>query len=128
VSNARFDDDTIADVGHDLVIGVRAGSGAHRFTPVWAVPVGRRVFIRSYGLANRSWYRTFLHEPFGVVEIGGREYAVRAVRTRSERLLAAVDEAYRSKYHTAASAPYVRDMTSGPSRLATIELVPLTAG
>jgi len=127
VTNARFPAQVVDAVRKDLVIGVRAGSGDHRFTPVWGVTVDGRVFIRSWGRAERSWFNAFRREPFGVAQIAGREYAVRAVRTRSESVRDAVDEAYRLKYHTPASAVFVRDLSSAESRDTTVELVPVAA-
>lgn len=126
MTRARFDKAVAAAAQHDLVIGVRAGSADHRFTPVWSVVVEGRVFIRSWGLSERSWFHAFQHEPFGVVQIAGNDYPVRATRTRSERLRDAVDEAYRLKYDTAASATYVRDLTSERSRGTTTELAPVS--
>ncbi len=84
-----------------------------------------RVFVRSWSLKPRSWYRTFLKEPRGAVQVAGQEIAVRAVRTRSERLKDAVDRAYLEKYSTAASIKYARDLGSAKSRATTTELVPL---
>jgi len=125
MANARFDSDAVASARHDLVIGVRAGKTEHRLTPVWAVVVEGRVFIRSWGLSERSWFTAFRQEPSGVAEIGGREYPVRAVHTRSQRLRDAVDAAYRLKYHTGASVGFVADMTTDRSRDTTTELVPI---
>jgi len=56
--------------------------------------------------------------------VGGREIAVRAVRTRSERLKAAVSRAYLEKYHTPGSVKYARDLGRTRSRDTTTELVP----
>jgi len=125
MSNARFDNAVIDAVRHDLVIGVSAGATGHRFTPVWAVVVEGRVFIRSWGLSELSWFTAFRRDPDGAAEIGGREYCVRAVHTRSQRLQDAVDAAYRIKYHTDASAGFVADMTTDRSRATTTELVPV---
>jgi hypothetical protein len=57
--------------------------------------------------------------------VGDREIAVRAVRTRSERLKAAVDRAYLEKYHTPGALRYVRDLGQPPARDTTTELVPV---
>jgi len=121
---ARLDPDTADSVRRDLVIGIRAGDESHRFTPVWAVVVEGRVFIRSWGLSGRGWREAFDENAHGVAHIGGREIPVRAVRTRGAALLDAVDEAYRAKYDTQASARYVTDLNSPPSRATTTELVP----
>ena len=121
----RFPDATLAEISASKILGVRAGSQPHRFIGIWVVVVEKRVFVRSWSIKARSWYRTFLEEPEGALTINGREYAVRAVRTRSERLKAAVDKAYLQKYSTPASLKYARDLGKKRSRDTTTELVPL---
>ena len=107
------------------IVGLRAGTQPHRFIGIWAVVVERRVFVRSWSLKPRSWYRTFLEEPRGILQVAGREIPVRAVQTRSERLKDAVDRAYLEKYNTPGSIKYARDLGRAKSRATTTELVPL---
>lgn len=121
----RFSDAVVADVAKSRILGIRAGRAAHRFIGVWPVVVARRVFIRSWGLHPDGWFRTFLEEPRGVMQIGDREIPVRAIRTRSERLKTEVDRAYAAKYTTPASQKYVRGFRTPKRRDATVELVPI---
>ena len=121
----RFPADVVAAIHKGKILGLRAGTQPHRFIGIWAVVVEGRVFVRSWSLKPRSWYRTFLEEPQGTINIYGREIDVRAVRTRSERLNAAVDRAYLEKYKTPGSIQYTRDLGSEKSRATTTELVPL---
>ena len=104
-------------------IAIRAGSQPHRFIGIWAVVVQGRVFVRSWSLKPRSWYRTLLAEPRGALRIGEREVPFRAVHTRSERLKAAIDRAYLKKYDRVTEVRYARDMTRATSRATTTELV-----
>ena len=120
----RFADDVLAAVAKSLVLGVRAGNGTHKIIGIWAVVVERRIFVRSWGLKPGGWYDTFLRERRGIMTVGDETYRVRAVRTRSERLKAAVDAAYASKYHTKASLRWVKDLQRPMSRDSTTELVP----
>ena len=122
---ARFDDKALAEIAKSLVLGIRAGTKPHRIIGIWAVVVSGRVFVRSWTLKPRSWYRTFLEEPRGIVQIGGREIPVRAVHTRSEQLKDAVDRAYAAKYKTPASRKYVRGFKLPRRRDTTTELVPI---
>ena len=108
------------------VLGIRAGSGPHRIIGIWAVVVEGRVFVRSWSLKPRSWWRTFLEEPRGIIEVGGRVIPVRAVQTRSERLKDAIDRAYLEKYNTPGSVKYAKDLGRAKSRATTTELVPLS--
>lgn len=120
-----FPDDIVAAIRDGKILGLRAGTQPHRFIGIWAVVVEGRVFVRSWSLKPRSWYRTFLEEPRGTIQVADREIAVRAVRTRSERLKDAVDQAYLEKYKTPGSIKYAQDLGSEKSRATTTELVPL---
>jgi len=119
-----FPDDILAAIRDGKTLRIRAGVQPHRFIGIWAVVVEGRVFVRSWSLKPRSWYRTFLEEPRGAIQIGGREIAIRAVRTRSERMKEAVDAAYLEKYRTPGSIQYARDLGGAKSRATTTELVP----
>ena len=122
----RFSQAIIDELDSGMILGLRAGSAPHRFIGVWMVVVDRRLFVRSWSLKPRSWYRTFLEEPRGVIQVAGRAIPVRAVRTRSERLKGAVDRAYLAKYTTPGSVKYARDLGRAKSRATTTELVPLS--
>ncbi len=124
-STREFSPKIVAAIRDEKILRIRAGTGDHRFIGIWAVVVEGRVFVRSWSIKPRSWYRTFLEEPRGAILIGGREIPVRAVRTRSERLKDAIDEAYLQKYDTRASLKYARDLGRPKSRATTTELVPL---
>ncbi len=120
----RFASNTLAAVHNEKMLRIRAGDEAHRFIGIWAVVVDRRVFVRSWSVSARGWYRTFLEESRGAIEVSGREIPVRAVVTRSERLKNAVDRAYLEKYQTPGSIKYARDLGRAKSRATTTELVP----
>jgi hypothetical protein len=120
----RFPKAVVAAVHEGKILGIRAGTGPHRVIGIWAVVVEGRVFVRSWGLEPRSWWRTFLEDPRGIIEVGGRTIRVRAVQTRSLRLKDAVDRAYLEKYHTPGSLKFARDLGRKKSRATTTELVP----
>jgi hypothetical protein len=121
----RFPAKVLSAIREENILGIRAGTGPHRIIGIWAVVVAGRVFVRSWSLKPRSWYRTFLEEPYGVIQVGKRKIRIRAVQTRSERLKDAVSDAYREKYKTPGSIKFVRDMSRAKSRNTTTELVPL---
>ena len=120
----RFGASIRAAIRDGQILGIRAGTKPHRFIGIWAVVVEGRVFVRSWSLKPRSWYRTFLEEPRGVIQVSGREIPVRAVHTRSERLKDAIDRAYLEKYHTPGAHKFARDLGRSKCRATTTELVP----
>ena len=107
------------------IIGVRAGARSdHRFIGVWPVVVKGRLFARSWTLKANGWYRAFLDDPLGTIQVGEREIRVRAVRARGERLRDVVEREYAAKYDTRASQKYVRGFRTPRRRETTMEFVP----
>jgi len=121
---ARFSETLLRQIDRAKRLRIRAGTEPHRFIGIWAVVVEGRVFVRSWSLKPRSWYRTFLLEPAGAIEVGARTISVRAVRTRSDRLKAAVDRAYLAKYDMPGAIKYAKDLGRPKSRDTTTELIP----
>jgi len=121
----RFSKSVVAAIDQSKVLGIRAGTKPHRVIGIWVVVVEGRVFVRSWSLKPRSWYRTFREEPRGIIVIDERELRVRPVFTRSERLKKAVDHAYAEKYNTPGSLHYVKGFRQKQRRDSTTELVPL---
>jgi len=59
----RFPKPIVAALRDAKILGIRAGTTPHRIIGIWVVVAEGRVFVRSYSLKERSWYRTFLEEP-----------------------------------------------------------------
>src|SRR5256712_13471255 len=123
----RFTDAIRSAIRDGKILGIRAGTQPHRIIGIWAVVVEGRVFVRSWSLKPRSWWRTFLEEPRGIVEVAGRTIPVRAVPTRSERLKDAIDRAYLEKYDTPGSVKFARDLGRARSRATTTGLGPVAS-
>jgi hypothetical protein len=124
-ANKRFSRSVAQAIAKDKILGIRAGTGDHRFIGIWAVVVDGRVFVRSWDVKATGWYHTFRAEPRGVIQAAGREIRVRAVPVRSERTKAAVDDAYLEKYDTPGALKYSRGFKRSKRRRdTTTELVP----
>ena len=121
----RLPKEIVAAIHDEKILGIRAGTKPHRIIGIWAVVVEGRVFVRSWSLKPRGWYRTFREEPRGIIEVKGHRIPVRAVFTRSEGLKAAVDRAYAEKFPTAGSKHFVKGFKEKRRRDTTTELVPL---
>jgi len=118
----HFDPRLLDTIRTSSILGIRAGTKPHRVIGIWAVVVERRVFVRSWSLKPRSWYRTFLDDPAGAIQIGTKTIPIHAVHTRSESLKDRISDAYLSKYNTPGSLKYARDLGRKRSRDATVEL------
>jgi len=121
----RLSRSVVSAIDASKIMGIRAGTRTdHRFTGVWPVVAEGRVFARSWTLKAGGWYRTFLEDPLGTIQVGARKIRVRAVPVRSERLRDAVEHAYARKYSTPGSKKYVRGFRTARRREATIEFIP----
>jgi hypothetical protein len=104
------------------IIGIRAGD-VHRFIGVWAVVVRGRAFVRPWNNKPGGWYRAFLDDPRGAIQIpGGRQVRVRVKPARGERLHDEIDAAYAAKYPTPGSRGYVTGFAKPRRRRTTLEL------
>ncbi len=114
----------VSAIDASKILGIRAGSRSdHRFTGVWPIVIGDRVFARSWTQKPGGWYRSFQENPLGVLQVGERQVRVRAVPVRSERILDAIEDAYAEKYPTPGSRKYVRGFRTARRRAATMEFV-----
>jgi hypothetical protein len=82
----QFSGDILASLREGKGLRIRAGTTQHRFISIWAVVVKDRVFIRFWSVKPNGWYRTFLKEPKGTIQVADQEIAVRAEHIRDERL------------------------------------------
>ena len=120
----KFSKNILDAIRDAKILGIRAGTKPHRVIGIWVVVVEGRVFVRSWSLKPRSWFRTFLEEPRGIIVVNDRKIQVRAIHTKSEQLKDAVTRAYAEKYNTPGSLYFVKGFANKKRKDATIELVP----
>lgn len=125
MTSRRLSSPLVAAIDESKILGVRAGNRSdHRFIGIWAVVVNGRVFARSWSQKADGWYRTFLEDPLGTIQVGKRRVRIRAARAQGERLRNAVERAYANKYPTPGSAKFVRGFRTKARRDTTLEFLP----
>ncbi len=82
------------------------------------------MFARSWEQRPGGWYRTFLEDPLGTVQLGEREIRIRVRRARGDRIRDGIERAYAAKYPTPGSVKYVRGFRTPRRRETTLELLP----
>lgn len=127
IAGNKFTGEIIEMIKKERILGIRAGSGSsHRVIGIWAVVVEGRIFVRSWSMKPRGWWRAFLEDPHGSLIVGEKEFKVRTVQTRSERLKDLVSAAYKDKYNKPGDIQFVKDMCGRKSRNTTTELLPVS--
>ena len=120
--SAAFSRAQLAALDAAKILGVRSGDD-HRYVGVWVVVVEDRIFVRTWNDEPTGWYRAFLEEPRGSIQVGDEEIAVRGRHARSERLRRLVTEAYAAKYPTKGSRRWVTGFAEPKREINTLELL-----
>jgi hypothetical protein len=107
------------------ILGIRAGDGSHRFTGVWVVTTGGRVYVRSWELSKGGWHARVVQDGAATVQVGAKTSRVAAAIVTNETALHAVDHAYFAKYPTPASRQDCLGFARGRRRAGTLELRPI---
>ena len=118
----RFPQRVLAEIDATKYLKIRCGD--HRYIHIWVVVVDGRVVVRSWNDKPYGWYRAFLSEPKGAIEIGGRNVPVRARPVKNARLNDAACVAYGEKYTTKANEKYVAGFAEAKRKAHSLELVP----
>lgn len=119
----HFSKPILATLHASQILGLRVGA-EHRFIGVWFVMVNDRLFVRPWNNKPDGWYQAFQKESHGTIQVNEREIKIRARKSRGERLMDAIDQAYREKYPTPGSRNYVVGFAQPCRRAMTMELVP----
>lgn len=108
---------------HNL-IGIRAGKDREKFLDIWMVTVGERIFARSWGLAEKSWFNTFQKDPVGAIKCGEIIYPVEAkIPDDLSVINPKINDAYLAKYNSGANAEYAKGIIEDKHHSKTIELI-----
>ncbi len=108
---------------HNL-IEIKAGSERPEFLEIWMVVVRDRIFARSWGLAERSWYTTFLGCSEGQIKCGDTIYVINAVVPRDLNLLTdEINQAYLAKYNSGRNSQYAIGIIEEKHVEKTMELI-----
>ena len=122
--NATKRNAIVSEVDRQELIGIKAGTGDHRFLSIWMVVVDENIYARSWGNKN-GWYNAFKVEPHGEISIESTTYKVTAEFIRKDDPINdLIDFAYEKKYNQKKYEKYVRDLQTDISRGSTIRLLP----
>lgn len=103
---------------------IKAGEERTTFLEIWMVTVNDRIFARSWGLAERSWYHTFLKDPAGQIRCGEEIFNIKAVIPSDIKdLNPYINTAYLTKYNTGKNAPYSKAIVEEKHAEKTMEFI-----
>ncbi|OUL63073.1 DUF2255 family protein [Flavobacterium sp. AJR] len=122
----NFDTETIDFIENNNLIGIKAGNERLNFLNIWMVTVDNRIFARSWGFAERSWYNTFLKDADGEIKCRERVIKISAVIPKDIALLnKKINEAYLKKYDSGNNSFYAHGIIKEEHIAKTMEFIVL---
>ena len=95
-------------ISSNNLIGLKAGKERKTFLEIWMVVINDRSFARSWGSAEKSWYNTFLTDPFGQIECEKSTFNIKAtIPNDIKELTSRINQAYIDKYNFGRNMEYV---------------------
>ena len=112
---------------HNL-IGLKAGKERESFLEIWMVTFENRIFARSWGFAERSWYNTFLKDNFGEIKCGDIVYKIEAkIPSDLADIENRISQSYLLKYDSGENSFYAKGITEKKHVEKTMEFVILNS-
>ena len=91
---------------------IKAGNDRETFLEIWMVTVDNRIFARSWGFAERSWYNTFLNDSNGEIKCGDQIFKIKAEIPKDlDALNEKISRAYLDKYDSGYNSFYAKGIT-----------------
>ena len=118
---ARFDSATLDALGEAHEVAVRTGKHPDTAVVIWVAVAGGDVFVRSARGARGRWYRDLVEDPMAVLEVAGRQLAVRATPAGDPQSIERASRAYLKKY---APSPYANSIVQPEILATTLRLDP----
>jgi hypothetical protein len=114
----------ISFIKDNNLIGIKAGLDRPAFLDIWMVVVDNRIFARSWGFAERSWYNTFLQNPKGQIKCGDKVFSIKAaIPTDKEKITEKINLAYLTKYNKEHNIEYAKGIVQANHIEKTMEFI-----
>ncbi|CAI8787141.1 DUF2255 family protein [Chryseobacterium sp. IT-36CA2] len=111
-------------IQNNTIIGIKAGYQRPEFLEIWMVVVQNRIFARSWGLAERSWYNAFLENSEGEIQCGETIYPIKTLIPEDIRSLTEeINQAYLTKYNSGHNIKYSKGIIQEKHVAKTMEFI-----
>ena len=107
----------------NTLTGIKAGQDRTNFLNIWMVNVNGRIFARSWGKSERSWFTTLLQGEPGQIKFGDTIIDITGQPCKDPIVNQKIDEAYRERYNTPENIPYAIGITQPEYADFTMELL-----
>ncbi|HMR43303.1 MAG TPA: DUF2255 family protein [Saprospiraceae bacterium] len=126
--HTNFPPDFYEHLKQNTLTGIKAGSRRDSFLDIWMVNVEGRIFARSWGKSEKSWFTALLQEKTGQIKYGDRIINIEGIPCKDAALNAKIDQAYLARYTSSENLPYAIGITQPEYAGYTMEFVCVDVG
>ncbi len=117
-------EEVINFIESNTLIGIKAGEQRETFSEIWMVTYNNRIFARSWGLTERSWYNSFLDNENGKIKCGDIICDIKAIIPKDLVLInECVNQSYIDKYDFGDNSEYANEMIKPKHYNKTMEFI-----
>jgi hypothetical protein len=117
-----FDPAVVASARDNKEVRIRTARQRSRGVILWIVVANDALYVRSVRGPQGKWFVAATAEGQATLELGDRQVAVRAVPVTDQATIAAVSQAFLSKY---ATSPYAQSIVRAETLPTTLRLDPM---
>ncbi len=66
----KFSDEFLQFLDENTLVEIKSGNHRTKFTEIWMIRIGKRVFARSWNKNAKGWMNDFLHNNSGQIKYG----------------------------------------------------------
>lgn len=107
----KFPEDFYTHLVQHTLTGIKGGKDRTTFLNIWMVNVEGRIFARSWGKSERSWFTAMQQQKEGQIKYGDTVIDVHGEVCKDPQVNEKVDAAYRARYNTPENTPYAIAIT-----------------
>lgn len=102
-----FPEDFYTYLQTHTLTGIKSGKDREKFTSIWMVNIGDRVFARSWNKSEKSWFTSFLKTGKGEIRYGKKIITVKGKKLdKKDPLNKQINKVYIDKYNQPGNIRY----------------------
>lgn len=107
-----FNNEFYEYLNNNTLMGIKCGTDRARFTDIWMVNVGNRVFARSWNKSTKSWFTEFINTKKGQIKFGNETVNVIGIKLdKYDPIQFKIDQAYLNKYDQPYNIEYAKGIS-----------------
>lgn len=107
----------------NTLTGIKGGTSRSGFLNIWMVEVDKRVFARSWGKSERSWFTALQQEGLGEIQYGYQVLPIVGKVCTDPEINKKINAAYLKRYSSPENIVYAKAITQPEYMNYTMELI-----